>query len=243
MTLKDEIKIPDDNEMESLQYTTFQNNGFADCVCVVDGTEIRISRPSNSEIQTKTWSGKKKQNSLNVMIITKLNGEIIYYSPLRVGAHDQSHWNELSLRNAFLNKSFGIMGDGGFTFNTVDETQRIIGYKPVRMPVGGVLSESEKNWNRKLSEVRVVVENAIRVIKVFKIVSGVFRHWRCGKGQIKGDDILTVCVTLANRKIKRKPLRDDDWMASDWRIAYRELALDSPDRSTEMSVDVEEEYQ
>ena len=51
------------------------------------------------------------------MFITKLDGEIIYYSPVRVGAHDQSHWNELNLRNLFVEKSYGVLGDGGFTFN------------------------------------------------------------------------------------------------------------------------------
>jgi hypothetical protein len=38
--LKNEIKFPLDDEMESLQYTHFQNHNFAECVCIVDGTEI-----------------------------------------------------------------------------------------------------------------------------------------------------------------------------------------------------------
>ena len=139
--------------MASLQYTTFQNNGFAECVCVVDGTKIRISWPSKKDLQSKTWSGKKKQNSLNTMIITKLDGEIIYFSPLRIGAHDQSHWNELNLREAFKNKEFGIMGDGGFTFNRSEDEVKIKGYKPYKKPKGGSVTEEEKIWNRKLSEV------------------------------------------------------------------------------------------
>ena len=122
----------------------------------------------------------------------------LYYSPLRIGAHDQSHWNELNLREAFKNKEFGIMGDGGFTFNRNEDDIKIKGFKPFKKPKGGSLTNEEKNWNRKLSEVRVVVENAIRTIKRYKIMSGVFRHWRGGKGQIKGDHILTICVTLAN---------------------------------------------
>ena len=64
---------------------------------------------------------EKKQNSLNFMFITKLNGEIIFYSPLQVGAHDQSHWNELELRETILGKVYGIMGDGGFMFNWKDD--------------------------------------------------------------------------------------------------------------------------
>ena len=101
-TLENDIRFPSDEEMDELCDTEFQNLGFSQCVCIVDGTEIQISRPKNAEIQTKTYSGKKKQNSLNVMVVTKLNGEIIYYSPLRVGTHDQSHWNELRLQDIFV---------------------------------------------------------------------------------------------------------------------------------------------
>ena len=96
-TLKDKIIFPSDKEMEGLQYTCFQPNGLAKCVCVVGGTEICISHPKNKKYQSKVYLGKKKQHSLNLMVIMKLNGEIIYYSPLQVGAHDQSHWNEFNL--------------------------------------------------------------------------------------------------------------------------------------------------
>jgi hypothetical protein len=103
--------------MKELKRTTIQNHGFSDCVCVVDGTEIEISCPKNKQLQAKTWSGREKQNSLNLMIITKLNGEIIYCSPFHIGAHDQAHWNELNLQQHFVGKMYDIMGDGGFTFN------------------------------------------------------------------------------------------------------------------------------
>ena len=242
-TLRDEIQFPSDNEMEELKYTPMQNHGFPDCVCVIDGTEIQISRPKNSILQTKTWSGKKKQNSLNVMIITKLDGEIIFYSPFRIGAHDQAHWNELKLRERFIGKTFGIMGDGGFTFNRGEDEEKIIAYKPFKKPKGGSLKPEEKIWNTKLSEVRVVVENAIRVIKVFLILGGVFRHFRNGKGQIKEDDILTICVSLANRKIKKTPLRSRDWTASDWREVFELLPPLSPYPDENMTFDVEAGYQ
>ena len=238
-TLKEEVKFPSDVEMEGLKNTPMQNHTFPDCVCVVDGTEIRISRPKNKDIQRATWSGKKHQNSLNVMLITKLNGEIIYHSPFRVGAHDQLHWNELNLRQRFVGKTFGIMGDGGFTFNRVDDEQRIIGYKPFKKPKNGALKPDEKIWNTKLAEVRVVVENAIRVVKVFKILGGKFRHFRNGKGQIKEDDILTICVALANRKIKKTPLRCCDWTASDWREAFELLPPLGSDTNEEMLSDIE----
>lgn len=238
--MKGEIQFPSDSEMESLRYTFFQPNGLARCVCVVDGTEIQISRPAKKSFSSRVYSGKKKQHSLNVMVITKLNGEIVYYSPLRVGAHDQSHWNELDLRKKFENKEFGILGDGGFTFNREHDDVKIIGNAPHKKPRGGQLTTEQKNWNRNLSQVRVVVENAIRVIKTYKILAGVFRHWRYGRGQIKGKHILTVCVTLANRRIKKTPLRSEDWMSPSWRVLQREhraVTTNGADQTEEMSTD------
>ncbi len=78
VALKEEVKFPSDTEMENLKEASFQNFAFRDCVCIINSTEVQISRPKNKELQSKTWSRKKKQNSLNVLMITKLNGKIIY---------------------------------------------------------------------------------------------------------------------------------------------------------------------
>ena len=106
VALQDRIQWPIDAEFESkLQdFTFFQNADFTNVACVIDGTEIKISRPSKEPFQWNVWSGKKKQHSLNVMFITWLTGEIIYFSPARIGAHDQSHWNELHLRDKFVSE-------------------------------------------------------------------------------------------------------------------------------------------
>lgn len=205
--LKNEIKWPLDEEFEKkLQdFTFFQNSDFVNMVCVVDGTEIKISRPSKEPYQHQVYSGKKKQHSLNVLFITWLSGEIIFFSPARIGAHDQSHWNELNLREKFIAKNFGIGGDGGFTFNRKKDEVRIHGYKPYTAFAGGTLSEEQKKYNKHLSQMRVVVENSLARVKQWKILKGVFRHWRNGQGQINIDDVLIVTITLANRKIKQSP--------------------------------------
>ncbi len=66
------------------------------------------------------------------------------------------------------------MDNGGFTFNRSEEEEKIIGYKPFKKPKGVSLKPEEKIWNTKLSKVQVVVENAICIVKVFKILGGVF---------------------------------------------------------------------
>ena len=216
-TFTNEVVFPSDSEMSAMMFTYGQNFGLGTIVCAVDGTEIRISRPSNAGMQSKTWSVKKHQNSLNLIIITKLTGEIIYFSPVQAGAHDQKQWNLLNLRSLFLGKTHGIIGDGGFTFNPKTEPEQINGQKPVKKPRKSTLTARQKNWNRKLSEMRVIVENTIRVLKVFKIVGSVFRHWRNGHGQISIDMVVRICVALANRRIRKIGLRPLNWKASDWR--------------------------
>jgi hypothetical protein len=216
--LRNKIKWPSDAEFEGkLQdLTWFQNADFANVACVVDGTEIRISRPSKEPFQRNVWSGKKKQHSLNVMFITWLTGEIIFFSAARVGAHDQSHWNELHLREKFIGKNFGICGDGGFTFNRKVDAIQIKGYKPHVAPKGGKLTEEQKRYNKHLSQMRVVVENAIARVKQWRILKGVFRHWRNGQGQLDINSILTVAIVLANQKMKQRAPRPNDWVAPEW---------------------------
>jgi hypothetical protein len=63
--------------------------------------------------------------------------------------------NELDLRSRFVNKNYGIAGDGGFYFNRKSDTIPIIGYIPIKKQKNDSLTSEQKNYNRKLSELRV----------------------------------------------------------------------------------------
>jgi hypothetical protein len=153
--LKNEVQWSSDDVLESKlkDFTFFQNSDFEDVVCVVDGTEIRVSRPSIEPYQTKLYSGKKK-HSLNVLFIVLLTGEIIFCSPFRIGSHDQAQWNELKLREKFIDKNFGIIGDGGFTFNRKTDTVNMRGYKPKKAKPGEQLSENDKAIGKTLESLQ-----------------------------------------------------------------------------------------
>jgi hypothetical protein len=73
------------------------------------------------------------------------------------------------------------MGNRGFTFNQKEDEVKIKGFKPYKKV--GLLTDAEKYWKKKFLEVQVIVENAIHVIKVFKILSCIFWHRRDGKVQ------------------------------------------------------------
>ncbi len=156
-----EIKLPSENELSLLVYSFGHNTGFMTAMCVIDGTKIKISCPSCHQIQTKTYSGKKKQNSLNLMIVTKLNGEIIYYSPLHIGVHNQEHFNHLNLHSLFIGKPYGLLADGEFTLNCQTDA----------VPINGMTH---------------------------------------------------ICATLANQRIKKKPLFTPDWKTKEWQAVFKQ---------------------
>jgi hypothetical protein len=54
-----EIKLPSDNEFSLLMYSFRHNTGIMTATCTLDGTEIKIFRPSCADIQRRTYSGKK----------------------------------------------------------------------------------------------------------------------------------------------------------------------------------------
>jgi hypothetical protein len=58
------------------------------------------------------------------------------------------------------------MGDNGFTFNRQFDKIEIISYKSYKKPKKDNLTLIQKNWNRKLSQMRVMVENLICHIKM-----------------------------------------------------------------------------
>jgi len=74
-------------------------------VCVADGTEIRIPRPSQPTEERTTYSVKKKQHSFTLILVCLLDGRLIFGSDTMIVAIDQSHWNVLQLREKFVNKN------------------------------------------------------------------------------------------------------------------------------------------
>lgn len=220
--LKQEIRWPSDEEFEAMKtnFAYFQNWNFSDLVCVVDGTEVRVSRPVDWEKQKPMWSGKKHQHSVNILFITALDGTILYHSGYHIGTNDQGQWNELELRNSFVGKSFGIAGDGGFYFNRKQDQVQIIGYKPHKVTHGVPLTDEQQKYNKHLSQMRVIVENTFARWKQWKILQSVFRHLRGSRHQLDLNHIITVVAALTNRSIKKHALRSSTWLAPEWREIF-----------------------
>jgi len=157
--LKGEINMPSDEEFRVLQpkFENFVFHYHRQVMVAADGTETRTrgGKRARKPGQKKTpeeqaFSKKKKQHSLCWAIMVLLTGVIIWYSPASLMHNDQSAWNHYALRSKFEDKTFGVVGDGGYTFNYVKKKKGrgpsegvavlkgrekdIIGFKPFPRP-------------------------------------------------------------------------------------------------------------
>jgi len=112
--------MPNGNELDDLkqQYDLTNFRSMRGTVFAIDGTEIRIRRPSDSVEERAHWSVKHKQHALNLLVIVQLNGIIRWFSPTTKVLQDQAAWNAIGIRAWFQDHAdVGLLGDGGFTFN------------------------------------------------------------------------------------------------------------------------------
>jgi hypothetical protein len=223
------IKWPTDDEFKELlkRNKKLPYPWLRNVVCAVDGTEIRVARPTKGAIKNAHYSGKKKQYALNVLLIVRLDGFIIYSSKPQPKMNDQSVWLDENLRQRFIGKPYGIAADGGFTLNyTTKKNKRdlIIGATPNKRPRSSKknpgkqhLTLVQKQQNRALSRIRVVVENTNRRLKQYKILGTKLRHYRPG-ATLQSDKgitpalVVSVVAGLTNLGIERSPIRSRDWV-------------------------------
>jgi len=156
----------------------------------IDGTEREIQRPKNPKNQKKNYSGKKKKHTRKNIVVCDEKKKILYLSPTKSGRiHDKK---ALEKTNFLLHipPDVTVWQDSGF-----QGTQNI--HKKTMMPKKNTkkkkLTEKEKEENKTISGLRIVVENAICGIKRFNAVASPLRN---KKGI--DDMMMNVCSGLWN---------------------------------------------
>lgn len=142
------------------------------CEIIVDCTEQPIQRPKKG--QKKYYSGKKKRHTLKTEIRITGEGKIKGVSRPRAG---KIHDFEIFKKEKPLPPHCRIYADSGYQGLDKRHKQTELPYKK---PKGGKLSVDEKEYNRGLSSFRVRVENKIRELKTFNILSQTYRNFRKG---------------------------------------------------------------
>ena len=186
MTLKKDGFTPpriSDEMLARLEQENSQDYG-------IDGTERRINRPIDEDVQRFFYSGKAHCHTLKNNIIGGLDDrQIKGLSHTYEGKkHDKKICDEEKPR---LPAGSNLYQDTGFQGN---EIAGVNIHQPKKKPRGGELTGEEKDENRLISGVRVIVEHIIAGIKRCHIVKDVFRNTKAGYG----DEVMEMACSLHN---------------------------------------------
>ena len=156
----------------------------------VDGTERRRQRPKNDLAQRQYYSGKKKTHTFKNIVIVTLKGRLVkYLSDTYEGKkHDKKICDE---EGPTFPEGRTLYQDTGFQGYAPAGVQI---RQPKKKPKGKELSTAEKEQNRRISCLRIIVEHVIGGIKRLRIVKEVFRNW---KGYFE-DIVIEIACALHN---------------------------------------------
>jgi hypothetical protein len=154
---------------------------------IIDATENQIERPKRN--QELYYSGKKKRHTLKTEIRVTRKGRITNVSETVPGT---VHDFELLKSGEPLPDDTRVYADSGYQGIQYLHLESEFPYKK---PKNGELADDEKEYNGALSRFRVIVENVLGDIKVFRIMSHRYRNKR-----IRFNEKFRIIAGLVNLK-------------------------------------------
>lgn len=160
---------------------------------IADGLAVKTRRPKRR--QAKNYSGKSKRHEKKlVIVVNRQDGVIVARTKLRPGAvHDKRILDEDPLHHCLdENKRLIKRTDSAWTGEN-KKNNWLVNHRGRR---NHPLTKRQKKENKRLSKIRIIVEHAIRRVKVFRRI-GEMTTFRT-KGKL--DQVLDVAINLANFK-------------------------------------------
>lgn len=128
---------------------------------IIDATEQETEKRKGS-----AYSGKKKKNTIKTQIVVDLKGKIMAVSKTVKGSiHDKKLYDQTKLITPEKVKRKADLGYQGTGCET-----------PIKKQRGKYLTIKEKEFNRKFSQNRIIVEHILANLKQFRILSYRFRN-------------------------------------------------------------------
>ncbi len=142
---------------------------------IVDCTERQVQRPKDAKTQTEHYSGKKKHHTVkNQILVSPHTRKVLTVSDTTPGTiHDKKLFDTDPLFGYVPENSL-MLADLGYQ-GTENSNPRLKVLLPKKKPPGGELTESEKQNNKAISQIRVRVEHPFSYLKHFNILSQRFR--------------------------------------------------------------------
>lgn len=141
----------------------------------IDGTERPRRRPKDKKKQKEHYSGKKKRHTdKNIVISDKQRRVLVLTDTVAGSKHDYKHFKESGIGDG-LPDNIDNWLDSGFQ-GIKKDYPRLKVKIPKRASRNHPLSSEEKKKNREISQVRILVENALCGVKRLRSLTDVFRN-------------------------------------------------------------------
>jgi hypothetical protein len=163
----------------------------------LDGTERPTQRPQKSQLQKKRYSGKKRCHTRKNSLIANERREILFLSPTKGGRmHDLTQIKKTEILQHFP-PGKSLWADKAFQSiqKCLNPSNAVM--IPHKKPKGKKLTHQQKQENKIISGIRIVVEHAINGIKRFASTAHIYRNRR---GQ--DDQFIHLCAGLWNFHLK-----------------------------------------
>lgn len=191
---------------ETIQATmpaVFKTN-YPKTTCILDCSESLLQKPKNLDSRGESYSHYYSHNTIKYLVSIAPCGLIMFISAAYGGRCSDKFITMDSGILEYLRPGDEVMADRGFTIRDILFERKINLAIPSFTNKGAQLSEEQVTSTRRIANVRIHVERAIRRIKVFKIMSQVVPITLVPKV----DKILRICAALVN--LRGDLIRDGD---------------------------------
>jgi len=154
---------------------------FPELIAITDATEQPIPRPKDKKKRKTHYSGKRKRHTVKNQITINQKGEIIHKPP-----HSPGRKNDYAIyksKHPVLSDQLMVFYDLGYLGMEKDLPGQtsVLPYKRKKRKQ---LNDSQREWSKTHSKIRIRVEHAISKIKKFRINKDTFRNRLCRYGGI-----------------------------------------------------------
>ena len=162
--------------------------------CIIDCTELYITRPKSVDNQASTWSDYKKHNTVKFLVVISPNGFVMYISDCYGGRTSDRYICQDSAFYNFLEAGDEVMADRGFQI----KEDLLHYFCSLSIPPGARTKDQmppgDCEKTKDVANLRIHVERAINRIKDFKILKSTMPLTVVPLA----DDIVRTCAALCN---------------------------------------------
>jgi len=164
--------------------------------CVQDGTERPIQRPKDPADQAEYYRGKQTCHTLKNLLVLNATCDICFLSNTGDGKASDTIMAELTSSTvppgSCLSQETGCQGCFRHGVTIV---------QPKNTPRGGELTPPEKKTNRRISSIRIRIEQAMGGVQRDRIVKDNIRLLKDGMR----DAVMETCCGLPNFRLQYRP--------------------------------------